>query len=267
MVDPKVTPVVQELNFYPIKSLRGLRTSELKIDASGALLDRKWMIVDEKNGFLSQRQMPEMALINVAYDEYGIELSKGEFGSADFGLEEHEGEEFQVKIWKADVPAYEVSSEVSEWLSGVLKKKVKLVRLSENAKRLWDADNAESTLRFTDSRPLLVIGRASLEQLEKMAGITLAMSRFRPNIVLNHIPAHAEDTYASFVSGGLEFKALKPCTRCTITTVHPMTGVMGEEPLKTLATYRKGEKGIAFGYYYTATRPGTIKLGAPVSPR
>ena len=48
----------------------------------------------------------------------------------------------------------------------------------------------------------------------------------------------------------MEFKALKPCTRCKITTVHPLTGEVGDEPLKTLATYRRQERGIMFGYYY-----------------
>ena len=260
-------PMIQELNFYPIKSFRGLRTSEMRIDASGAQWDRQWMLIDDKNTFLSQRQLPILAKIGVAFDEASIELSVHEKGSVDFGLEEQEGKELQVKIWKAEVPAFEVSGEVSEWVSGIVGKKVRLVRMSKEAKRLWDADNADSTLRFTDSRPLLVIGRASLEQLEKKANITMSMARFRPNIVLNHIPPHAEDGYSSIQIGGMELKALKPCTRCKITTVHPLTGAVGEEPLKTLATYRQQEKGITFGYYYTAVKPGLIKLGAPVSPR
>ncbi|MGZ3723794.1 MAG: MOSC domain-containing protein [Bdellovibrionales bacterium] len=259
-------PMVQELNIYPIKSFRGLRQNELHIDKSGAIWDRQWMLIDDKNTFISQRQMPELAKIGVAFDDVALELSVQEHGSIDFGLEEQESKEFNVKIWKAEVPAFEVSGEVSEWISKVVGKKVRLVRMSSSAKRLFDADNAESTLRFTDTRPLLVIGRASLEQLEKKANVTLSMSRFRPNIVLNHIPPHAEDGYTSINIGGMEFKASKPCTRCKITTVHPLTGAVGEEPLKTLATYRQGEKGVTFGYYYTAVKPGVIKLGAPVSP-
>lgn len=259
-------PVVQELHFYPIKSLRGLRTNELNFDLSGALYDRQWMLVDDKQTFVTQRQHPELAKIGVVFDQYGVELSQGEHGEIDFALEEQEGPEFQVKVWKHEMPAYEVSGEVSKWFSDYLGKKVRLVRMSPNAKRLWDPENPQSTLRFTDQRPLLVIGRASLEQLELKAGVSIAMSRFRPNIVLNHIPAHAEDTYKSIQIEGIEFKAVKPSTRCTITTVHPLTGERGEEPLKTLATYRRGEKGITFGYYYAPVKAGAIKLGAPVLP-
>lgn len=265
MNDEKL-PTVHDLYFYPIKSFRGLRTGELRLNSSGPLLDRQWMLVDEKNSFLTQRQIPELAKFGVSLDESSLELSLQEFGSSDFGLEEHEDKEFNVTIWKTEVPAFEVSGEVSEWLSKVLSKKVKLVRLSANAHRGFDEELPERTMRFVDQRPLLVIGRASLEQLEKRAGVGISMSRFRPNIVISNILAHAEDTWAGFKIGNLNFKALKPSTRCKVTTVHPLTGVMGEEPLKTLATYRQMEKGLHFGYYYAHLNDGLIKIGAPVSP-
>src|SRR2546423_1284126 len=136
MIEEK-PPTVHELNFYPIKSFRGLRTSELQLDNSGALWDRQWMLIDDKNGFLSQRQIPELAKIGVAFDESSLELSVQEHGSIDFGLEEVEGKEMTVTIWKSEVAALEVSSEVSKWLSDVLHKKVRLVRMAPSAKRLW----------------------------------------------------------------------------------------------------------------------------------
>ena len=173
-------PTIHELNFYPIKSFRGLRTSELRLDQSGAVWDRQWMLVDDKNNFLSQRQIPELAKIGVAFDESSLELSVHEHGSIDFGLEEFESKEFNVKIWKSEVPAHEVSGEVSEWISGILHKKVKLVRMSPGAKRLWDANNDDATLRLVDTRPLLVISRASLENLEKKANVTISMSTSGP---------------------------------------------------------------------------------------
>lgn len=256
---------VSELYFYPIKSFRGLRTGELRLEKSGPQWDRQWMLVDDKNGFLTQRQMPELARIGLLMDDASIELSLQGHDSIDFGLEEKTGDAFAVKVWADEVPAYEVSPEVSEWLSAVLKKKVKLVRMSDAAQRASKV-RPESRLRFVDQQPLLVISRGSLEQLELKAGVRLAMSRFRPNIVINHAAAHEEDHWSGFKIGNIEFQALKPCTRCKITTVHPLTGEVGEEPLKTLATYRRIEKGIAFGYYYAHLQEGLIKLGAPVSP-
>jgi uncharacterized protein YcbX len=259
------TAIVQDLFFYPIKSFRGLHTNELRLSEAGPELDRQWMLIDDKKNFLTLRQIPELAKIGLSLDDAGLQLSQGEYGSVDFGLNEREGDEFTVTVWKNEVPAFEVSSEVSGWLSDLLKKNVRLVRISENSKRGY-AELPERTIRFVDQRPLLVISRASLEQLEKKAGITIAMSRFRPNIVVNQVPAHAEDEWTGFKIENLEFKALKPSTRCKITCTHPLTGVVGEEPLKTLATYRRLEKGICFGYYYAHLRNGTIKLGATVSP-
>ncbi|MBX3022720.1 MAG: MOSC domain-containing protein [Bdellovibrionales bacterium] len=257
--------VIRDLFFYPIKSFRGLHTSELMLTKAGPLWDREWMLVDDKGVFLTQRQHPELAKIGVRFeDDAGLELSAGAQGTMDFGLEEREGPEFQVTVWKTQVPAFEVSSEVSEWLSDLLTKKVKLVRLSPNAQRTFDDAMPERTVRFVDAKPLLVISTASLKQLELKAGVTLAMSRFRPNIVIDGVEPHAEDGWPAFKVGSIEFKTLKPCTRCKITTVHPLTGAVSEEPLKTLSTYRRGEKGITFGQYFAHMHEGRLRAGAPV---
>lgn len=251
--------IISDLYFYPIKSFRGFRTKELNLLKRGAELDREWMLVDDKLQMLTQRQLPQLARIGVQLDGF-IELTLDGFGSVDFGLEEMEGKELSVNIWRSQVPAHEVNSEVSEWLSQVLSRPVKLVRLSEKAKR-HSADHEESLIRFHDQQPLLVISKASLKDLESRAKQTLSMSRFRPNIVVDGATAFAEDGWPKFTLGSVEFKPLKACTRCKITQVHPLTGEVGEEPLKTLLTYRKGEKGVAFGYYYGHLNNGKIHVG------
>lgn len=265
---PLIEPVVSELYFYPIKSFRGFKVQELQLDSRGALYDRQWMLVDEAGKFLTQRQMPQLAKIGVRFDgDTGLELSAAEHGEIDFGLNEHEGETLPVVVWKSTVPAFEVSGEVSEWLSGVLSKKVRLVRISDDAKREFSDRFPDRSVRFHDAQPLLVISKAAVQELERKSGVTLSVSRFRPNIIVDHVPAHAEDGWASFKADGIEFSAIKACARCKITTVHPLTGEVGEEPLKTLSTYRRQEDGkVTFGYYYAHVKPGRIKTGARVSP-
>ncbi len=256
---------VDQLYFYPVKSLRGLRVEELTMNASGPMWDRQWMLVDEKNHFITQRQLPKLATIGVQmFAESALELSHKDMEGIDFGLEEHEGPECQVTIWKKEVPAHEVSSEVSEWVSDVAKQKLRLVRMSPEARREFNADVPERWVRFVDQQPLLVITKAALQELEKKAGVTLSMTRFRPNIVIDGVPAHAEDAWSGFKVGGVEFKSIKPCSRCKITTVHPLTGEVGEEPLKTLSTYRRQEKGVMFGFYYAHVGDGTISAGSRV---
>jgi uncharacterized protein YcbX len=251
---------IKDLYFYPIKSFRGLRVNEMQLEKQGPRYDREWMLVDEKGKFITQRTMPILAKIGVRMDEAGLELSAQGLGGVDFGLEEYEPNEIQVTVWKDTVPALEVSSEVSEWLSEFTGQKVKLVRFSPQAKRQVGL-LPEREIRFADACPLLVISVASLKDLEKRTGVTLSMSRFRPSVVVDQVPAYAEDLWSGFETSSIQFKALKPCSRCKITCTHPLTGEVGQEPLHTLSTYRRQEKGVMFGYYYAHLSEGAIRVG------
>ena len=244
---------VTDLYIYPIKSFRGVRVETLALKAKGASLDREFMLVDESGLFITQRTMPELARIGLQLiDDAVIELSSEKAGTIDFGLNEKSEKTLEVTVWKSTIPAVEVSAEVSEWLSELLGKKVTLVRTMGDS--------------FFDSAPLLVLSKASLKNLEKVLGTTVTMSRFRPNIVVDGVEAHAEDQWQSgFSIGRLSFQPVKPCTRCKLVTVHPLTGQVGEEPLKTLSTYRRGEKGITFGYLYANVNEGLIHQGSALT--
>ncbi len=262
-----MSAIVKELYYYPIKSFRGLRADQLWLDKQGPLYDRQFVLVDDKNGFLTQRQMPELAKIGLRMlDESFIELSAAEHGEMDFGLNEHEAKAEEVTVWKRKFAAEEVNTDVSDWLSEVTKKKVRLMRMKDGAGHEFDPEKHPGrTMRFNDNKPILVISAASLKSLEAKAGVTLSMSRFRPNIVVDGIEAHVEDTWTQFSIGRVKFDGLHACSRCKITTVHPLTGEVGEEPLKTLATYRKDENGVNFGFYFTHLSEGKIESGATIT--
>lgn len=257
--------VIHDLYFYPIKSFRGVRVNSLDLLKSGPAYDRQWMLVDEAGQFITQRTMPKLAKVGLQFDsDYSIELSLPGFDTVDFGLEEREGKPMTVSVWKTEMPAYQVSQDVSDWLSGALDKKVKLVTLAAEARRPFSPEFEDRDVRFVDTQPLLVTSIASLKLLESRAGVSLSMARFRPNIVVDKVEAHAEDTWDTFKVGSIQFKAIKPCSRCSITTVHPLTGEKGEEPLKTLATYRKTDEGITFGHYFAHLGEGRLSVGDTV---
>ena len=115
------TPEISRLFYYPIKSFRGVESKTLNLQKQGPEFDRQWMLVDEDNQFITQRQIPTLARIGVSIvDEARIELSlKGEL-VADFGLMEKESETIHVKVWKDEVAAHEVSSDVSAAISKLL---------------------------------------------------------------------------------------------------------------------------------------------------
>ncbi len=110
--------IIKDLYFYPIKSFRGLRTNELYVDKEGPRLDRQWMLVDKAGQAITLRTMPVLAKIGLRMvDDLEIELSRADLGVCEFAVGEREGDEFEVQIFKDKVPAFEVSSEVSAWLS------------------------------------------------------------------------------------------------------------------------------------------------------
>jgi uncharacterized protein len=235
---------ILERYIYPIKSLPGIRMSKMEIDSKGPVLDRQWMLVDDQNTFISLRQRPDLTLFRVTLGNF-VELAWKDGDTMDFGLSETEGEKFKVKLIKNEIEAVEVSSEVSDWFSEKLDKKVKLVRMTDKS--------------FTDKAPVLVISRASLDLLDMKVGKKTAVSRFRPNLIIDQIEAHEEDVIEGFVIGPIEFHLKEKASRCKIIQVNPLTGELNEEPMNTLSSYRKDEDGkIYFGAYYDTKGTGTV---------
>lgn len=73
------------------------------------------------------------------------------------------------------------------------------------------------------------------------------MNRFRPNVVFTGGAPYEEDEWHRLSAGGNRFAAVKPCSRCAVTTIDQETGEKGKEPLATLATYRNRDGKVYFG--------------------
>ena len=93
------------------------------------------------------------------------------------------------------------------------------------------------------------------------------MDRFRPNVVLSGTEPYAEDAWRSIEIGAVRAQVVKSCVRCVTTTVDQRTAEAGKEPLRTLATYRKGPRGVMFGQNVIHGHPGTINVGDRVRVR
>ncbi|HVJ20320.1 MAG TPA: MOSC domain-containing protein, partial [Polyangiaceae bacterium] len=117
---------------------------------------------------------------------------------------------------------------------------------------------------FADAYPFLVISEASLEELNRRLPQPVAMRRFRPNIVLSGAEPFAEDGFAHVRIGAVSFRGPKRCDRCVVTTVDPETGKAGQEPLRTLATFRKQDGKVWFGMNLIHDGPGEIAVGDDV---
>jgi len=256
---------VRHLFIYPIKSLGGIEKQSVEITATGFKHDRRWMLVDEQNRFLTQRAHPQMALLQVGENSNGIFVyhKQHPLQSITIPFSMAYTKKTSVTIWDDVCNALEADEEMNDWFSDMLHINCKLVYMPDDTRRMVDkkyAANDEIT-SFSDAYPILIIGQASLDNLnEKLTGV-LPMSRFRPNMVFTGGHAHIEDEMAAFIIEGINFLGVKPCSRCVMTTIDQQTAVAGKEPLRTLAGYRMKNNKIYFGQNVLQQQLGKIKIG------
>jgi uncharacterized protein YcbX len=120
------------------------------------------------------------------------------------------------------------------------------VHFPDSARRLtstrWTGGVAAPT-RFADGYPVLLIGAASLDDLNARLAAAgrpaLPMNRFRPNLVIDGLAPFEEDYVEQFALGAAVLKPVKPCPRCPIPSVDQATGVPGPDPLDILQAYRR----------------------------
>jgi hypothetical protein len=177
------------------------------------------------------------------------------------------GESQEVEIWGDRCEAWTADPQVELWISEYLGKSCKIVFMPDHSKRPVDPDFTvdEKQVAFSDGFPLLLISEASLNELNSRLPESVAMKRFRPNLVVKDTEPYAEDSWKKIIIGECEFHIVKPCSRCILTTVDPETGEFsGKEPLRTLATYRKLNGKVMFGQNLIATKIGKLEVGMSV---
>ena len=242
---------VASLHVYPVKSCRGITLETSPVVERGLAFDREWMIVDGDGRFVTQRDLPHLALIEPSLTSATLELEAPGTSRLTVPLK-LDGPVRQVIIWHDTVAAIDQGDEAAAWLSSALRLPLRLVRFDLAARRrcnvTYVGDSGAHTA-FADAYPLLILSEASLADLNSRLEEPLPMNRFRPNVVLSGIDAYDEDHFDEIRLGSLAFKLVKHCTRCQITTTDQSTTIVGTEPLATLAGYRMNDAlgGVTFG--------------------
>jgi len=257
---------LSEIWIYPIKSLGGIRVKSARVFEKGLQYDRRWMLIDRDNEFMTQRIHPKMALFkwSMVNGQWSI-LYKSDSISFPFNLPIVQSINQSIKaiVWDDTVEVYEVSKEDSIWFSQHLGIECKLVSFPEDHTRLVDQRyqiNHEH-VSLADAYPLLIIGEQSLADLNTRLADPVSMNRFRPNLVVSGSRPYEEDGWRNFSVGKNKFAAVKPCARCVLTTVNQDTGEKGMEPLATLSKYRKKDNKVLFGQNLIAIDHGKIYEG------
>ena len=242
---------VEQVNFYPLKSGRGIGAAALRLGATGFDWDRHWMVTDAGGRFLSQRTHPQLARIvpEIGADE--LVLRTPERAPLRVPLAPH-GAAHAVTVWDDHCEGLDQGDEAAAWVSAIMGQPARLVRVPQSPRRLARAEFAgprPAPVSFTDGFPILICNRASLEDLNARMPEPVPMERFRPNIVLTGLPAFAEDRIAGVAIGPVRLNLVKPCTRCVITATDQLTGERATNPLPVLRQFRydPGLHGVKFG--------------------
>jgi uncharacterized protein YcbX len=259
---------ISQLFIYPIKSLGGFEVSAAALTDRGFMYDRRWMLIDNENRFLTQREIPGMALLQCNIEKQTMVITHKISGETfSFDLNEQTGHKIAAAIWDDTCELVTVNDDANQWFTSILGINCRLVFMPDESKRKVEAPYAKQgeLTSLSDGYPLLIIGQASLDDLNAKLETPVGIDRFRPNIVFTGGYPFQEDEMKHFQINKIDLFSVKPCARCPIPTTDQQTGVRSKEPLKTLATYRTKDNKVLFGMNVLFTGDGKIKVGDAIT--
>jgi uncharacterized protein len=251
--------VVTEIWIYPIKSLGGIRLQSSNVREKGLELDRRWMLINNKGMFLTQRNIHTLAefKVSIVGDSLRITYRGNEthFKSHEVGASIQ-----QAIIWNSLVDVHEVSPLISQWFSEMLQLECRLVHFPEPYIRKVE-DPFLQNVSLADAYPILTIGQNSLNDLNARLESPIPMNRFRPNLVFSGGNPYEEDDWKNFSIGEGRLLGSRKSYRCIVTTIDQETGIKGREPLLTLSKYRREHDKIFFGLNTLCLNNFTVSVG------
>jgi len=259
---------------YPIKSCRGTSLARAELTWAGVLHDREWMVVTPAGRFLTQRELPRLALVAPDLQRDSLVIRAPGMEPLEVSVDDRSGARREVVVWRDVCDAIDAGETAAAWFSAFLERPVRLVRFDAARRRRTDphwSGGLDGETRFSDGFPLLVLSRASLDDLNGRLPSPLPLDRFRTSLLIDGCEPYAEDRMDELVAGAATIRIVKPCTRCVITSTDQTTAARdGEEPLRTLRSYRWDAKlrGVAFAQNAIVARgaPAELRVGMPLEP-
>lgn len=257
---------VAELWVYPIKSLPGVSVHSSPALQRGLKWDRRFMLVDETDTFMTVRKDPSLYDFHIVLEENRIIIHHERHSEPlEILLEDGSDTYRNVSIWADRVSAQVVSQECNDWFSKVLGKTCRLVKFGALSTRLisskWNRGGEE--VSFADGYPYLILSSASLKDIAVRSGTPADIRRFRPNIFIKNTTPYEEFLWSRIQIDEVIFQGLKPCGRCVVTTLDPDTKEGGKEPLRSLADLHFPQKAV-FGQHAKLHTPGLVSVGSQV---
>jgi len=261
--------MLSSIHIYPLKSCAPFERDAAQVEIRGLTHDRRWMVVDAENQFITGREEARLTLIRATPEGNALRLDAP--GMPPLRVDPPDASVARVEsaVWGAAVTPRLASNEAHAWISGFLGKPVRLVHMDVDCRRALKAKyegrygTDADEVSFADGFPLLLISQAALDLLNSRLAQPVPMLRFRPNLVVAGTGPHAEDGWKRIRIGAVEFEVAKPCTRCVFTTVDFERGARDPsgEPLRTLITYRRSGDGVTFGQNLIPRGTGALRVG------
>jgi len=263
------------IHIYPVKAMRAVDPAESRVEPWGLRGDRRWLVVDPKGRFISQREAPSLARVAASCEGPDLAVTLTARGRDTITIPPTSAETgaqmIPVSVWRSGpIAAAAAGRTADEWLSGYLGRPVRLVHLDDPRRRPVDQNYGApgDTVSFADGYPLLLTNAASLDELGKWLADAgddpVPMTRFRPSVVVSGAEPWDEDHWLRVQIGAVIFRVAKPCARCVVTTIDQATGEVGSQPLKMLGQKRKFGQDLVFGQNLIPDAAGTIRVGDPV---
>jgi len=257
---------LSEILIYPIKSCASVQVASTEVTRFGLKGDRRWLIVDDQGAFQTQRQIPHLAWIEPVLGDSTLTLTAPSQSTLVLAVAEKGFPHRSVTIWRDTISAYDMGDEAAEWLDNYLQvpgRHFRLVQFDPSQARTCDMSwTGDGPLRshhpFTDGFGLNVLSLAALDELnqrlEQAELDPVSVQRFRPNLVIDGVSAHEEDSMATMRietgQGTISLDLVKPCTRCQIPEIDPYTAMREPRISDILGEYRRTSRmnnAICFG--------------------
>ncbi len=258
---------LSSLHIYPIKSCGGIALTESEVDLFGLRHDRRFMVVTPRGEFVTQRECPALATVRVSLGAPHVVLEAPGLPMLRMALSPMGGRPVVAQVWDDTIRAVAPDPAADDWFSNVVGQEAMLAYIPDTVVREVDRHWAPEGGRtgFADGFPFLIAGEASLADLNSRLAVPLPMNRFRPNMVVSGSAPFAEDGWRRMTIGGIPMQVVKPCARCVVTTTDQETGGRADdEPLRTLATFRRQERKVMFGQNVVHYGVGWVRVGDEV---
>ncbi|NVK43966.1 MAG: MOSC domain-containing protein [Oceanospirillaceae bacterium] len=259
-------PRLSSLHIYPVKSTAGIQLDRAFTERAGLAFDRRFVLADRDGRFLTARKHPRLLQVRGTPTADGLILSAPWRPDLRLRYDEFPLQYLTISVWDDEIEGQHCCEAADQWFAELLGIDCSLRYFGPRSRRQTDRAPL-SPVAFADGYPLLLISEASLADLNARLPEPVTMSQFRPNMVISGTEPFAEDGWTRIRIGTLELALVKPCSRCVLTTIDPVTAERHprQEPLRTLSGYRRDSDGqVNFGQNLVPLGEGVLEVGMEV---